>query len=513
MASADFVRIGRNAFERLYDALIDPARCERTMALLLAGYAAIWTLYAVIAKGSQDLHYDMGEVVAWSHEAALGTPKHPPLAAWLVRAWFDVMPTATWAYYLFAVVLATVALWIAWRVAGRYLGPDKRVVGIALLTVVPFYNFHALKFNANTVLLPFWAATTWWFLRSLETRRAGWAALAGASAAAAMLGKYWSIFLVAGLVIAALADRRRGVYFRSPAPWLTIAVGAALLIPHLIWVATHDFEPFRYAFGSHPVTYAVAAEYTLIFFGGILAYIAAPLLLNLIATRPSATAIGDSIWPPPGERRTIVIALVAPIFLAALGSILLKIRIGALWTMSGMTLLPVALLSSPLVTVPRHAAVRLLALAIVYPIIMVAVSPGIALVIHREGVPNYASHYQLIARAAERAWRTRTNEPIRVIGSYSDIVNGIVFYFEGQPLTLDIIRPAQTPWVDEDRIKREGAVIVCPVPEADCVQALNGYAARYPDSRIEDVSLARRFFGALDKPVQYRILTIPPQAQ
>ena len=76
-----------------------------------------------------------------------------------------------WAYYLFAIVLATVALWIAWRRRRRISTAEKRVVGLALLTLVPFYNFHALKFNANTVLTPLWALTTWWFLRSFETRR------------------------------------------------------------------------------------------------------------------------------------------------------------------------------------------------------------------------------------------------------------------------------------------------------------------------------------------------------
>lgn len=511
MSTTDFVRLARNALERLYDALIDPARRERTMALLLAGYAAVWTVYGVVAKGSQDIHFDMGEAVAWSHEVILGTPKHPPLAAWLVRAWFDVMPAETWSYYLFAVVMATAALWIAWRVAGRYLSPDKRVVGIALLTFVPFYNFHALKFNANTVLIPFWAATTWWFLRSLETRRAGWAVLAAIGAAAAMLGKYWSIFLLTGLGIAALSDPRRRAYFRSPAPWLTIAVGGVLLAPHVVWVASHDFEPFRYAFGAHPATRLTAALYALVFFGGILAFVAAPILLNLIATRPSMAAIRDSLWPPAGERRTILVALAAPVFLAAIGSILLKMRIGALWTMSGMTLLPVALLASPLVSVSRRAAVVLLALAIAYPTLMAAASPVIAVVIHREGVPNYATHYQLIARAMEHAWSRRTNAPLRIVGSYTDIVNGIVFYFENRPSTLDIITPAQTPWVDDDRIRREGAAIVCPVLETYCVEAMNAYAARFPGAEVEDVSLARRYFGALDKPVPYRILTIPPR--
>jgi len=513
MFKTAIVEAARGALERLYDALIDPARCERAMALLLAGYAAAWTLYAVIAKGSQGIHFDMGEVVAWSHEVSLGTPKHPPLAAWLVRGWFAVMPAEPWAYYLFAVALATVALWIAWHVAGRYLPPDKRLLGILLLSIIPFYNFHALKFNANSVLLPFWAATTWFFLRSFETRRAGWAVLAGAAAAAAMMGKYWTIFLLAGLGLAALVDPRRAAYLRSPAPWLTVATGAVLLAPHVVWIFSHDFGPFRYAFGAHPASYAGAALYALFFLGGSIAFVAVPMALNLWATRPSAVAVGDSLWPPPGERRTALVALIAPVLFAAVGSILIRMKIGALWTMSGMTLLPVALLSSPLVRVRRNAVVGVLALALAYPLVMVAASPLIAMVVHREGVPLYAAHYQLIARAVERAWNARTNAPLRIVGSYTVIVNGIVFYFETKPSTLDIISPAQTPWVDDERIKREGIVIVCPVPESYCIDAMNGYAARYPSATIEDVSLARRFFGTPDKPVQYRILTIPPQGR
>ena len=87
-SGADFLRLARNPFERLFDALVDPTRRERPVVLLLAGYAATWTLYAIIAKGGpRDLHYDMGEFVAWSRERVLAssTPKHPPLGAWLVR--------------------------------------------------------------------------------------------------------------------------------------------------------------------------------------------------------------------------------------------------------------------------------------------------------------------------------------------------------------------------------------------------------------------------------------------
>src|SRR5205085_291769 len=58
--------------ERLHDALTNPARREWAAALMLTGYAAVWALYAAIAKSSQDINFDMGEAVAWSREIALG---------------------------------------------------------------------------------------------------------------------------------------------------------------------------------------------------------------------------------------------------------------------------------------------------------------------------------------------------------------------------------------------------------------------------------------------------------
>ena len=179
------------ALDRLIDALVDERRRERAVLLLLAAYCAVWSLYGAISKASQDIHYDMGEAVVWSREALLGNPKHPPLSAWVPWAWFKVFPTADWAYYLLCIVLATLALWVAWKIAERFLSPEKRVAGLALLTLVPFFNFLALKYNANSVLVPLWALTTWAFLVSFETRKIA-AALAGLAAAAAMLGKYWS---------------------------------------------------------------------------------------------------------------------------------------------------------------------------------------------------------------------------------------------------------------------------------------------------------------------------------
>src|SRR5262249_44708393 len=157
---------------------------ERNILIALATYTLLWTIYGAVAKGSQGLHYDMVELIAWSRDLDFGYLKHPPLGAWIVAAWFAVFPVAEWSYYLLAMMVASAALWIAWRLSADYLPIEKRIAGLALLTLVPFFNFHALKFNVNTVLLPAWAATALFFLRSYVTRSALYAALAGVAAAA-----------------------------------------------------------------------------------------------------------------------------------------------------------------------------------------------------------------------------------------------------------------------------------------------------------------------------------------
>jgi hypothetical protein len=504
-------RIGLSAMlDRLIAALTDPARRERAVVRVLAGYCALWALYGAIAKGSQDIHFDMGEMVAWSRETFWGTPKHPPFGAWLVSAWFGVFPLADWAYYLFAMVLATVALWIAWTVAGRYLDGEKRVVGLALLTLVPFFNFHALKFNANTVMIPLWAATTALFLRSYETRNPILAALAGLAAAAAMLGKYWSIVLLLALALAALADPRRAAYFRSSAPWATIAAGLIGLAPHIAWLSANHFSPFTYAMETHPGTLAESVRSGLAYVAGAAGYVAVPVALAALAAWPFRTALHDTLWPTAPDRRLVVLAFALPLALPLLLAVAAREQVVSLWSIGSMTLLPVVLLSSPAVTLPSIAVRRIVGIALAVPLVALVVSPLVAWMVHRDGVPNYATHYSGLARAVEKAWGETTDRPLRFLGSYNNLLYGVLFYLPRRVTPLEIVEPRVTPWVDDAEAARGGIVLVCPVEETGCMKALDERVTHGPAARRTEVAITRRYLGTEDKPDRFVIVTIRP---
>jgi hypothetical protein len=503
--------------ERLLAALTDPLRRDRAVAAILLAYVAVWTLYGMLAKGSQDIHADMAEQFALSRDLAWGYGKHPPLAMAVVRAWFTIFPTADWAYYLLAMATAGLALWIAWRLSARFLDGEKRVLGLALLTLVPFFSFHALKFNQNTVLLPLWAATTLWFLRSFESRRLLDAALAGLGAAASMYGKYWSIFLLLGLAVAALIDRRRADYFRSAAPWVTIAVGALALAPHLVWLAANDFLPFSYAVATHGAgSLAATVRAELGYLVGSCAYVVVPLAIFFVMVRPSRATLADMAWPGEPARRLAAVAFWATLLLPAVIAPLIGVELVSLWSMSAWTLLPVMLLASPLVAVSRRQVRGVLAWAVAFPLAMVMIAPAIGFMVHRAGPAAGSAHSSLLVAPIEELWRETTDRPLRMFAGYDDFSDGVAFYMRSHPFAPHLLEGPVTADL-EQRIARDGIALLCPErpriheTAAQCLRAATALAARFPPGKRGEVEVTRRYLGVEGAPARYLIFTIPPR--
>src|SRR3954471_8512053 len=151
----------------------------------------------------------MAEMVVWSRELTWGYPKHPPFLAFVLWGWFKIFPLADWAYVLLAVVTLSIGIFVVIELCAEWLANEKLAAVPFLLATIPFYNFLGLKWDQNSVLIPLWALAMWAMLRALNTRHDGWAALTGLAAAAAMLSKYWSLFLIAAMSLAVLLHDRR----------------------------------------------------------------------------------------------------------------------------------------------------------------------------------------------------------------------------------------------------------------------------------------------------------------
>lgn len=230
---------------------LDGIEAGWAIPILLLGFVVVWLAFLIIAYLGGDLHSDVLETWTLGRGIELGYSKHPPLMGWVARAWTSVFPLTNWSFQLMALINSAVALWAVDLITRRFATGDKRIVVLLLLMLMPIYQFHAQRFNANTVLLATWPIATYCFLRSFETREIRWAIAAGASTALAMLGKYYSAFLIVSFFFAAISHPQRRAYFTSWAPWVSMAAGFAALVPHLHWLVVTDAPPFAYALARH----------------------------------------------------------------------------------------------------------------------------------------------------------------------------------------------------------------------------------------------------------------------
>jgi 4-amino-4-deoxy-L-arabinose transferase-like glycosyltransferase len=493
------------AVARLFDALTDPRRRERTAVACIIGFVVAWTLYAVIAKGSQDVHQDVGELIGWSREPGLGY-NHPPLAVWIVTLWFTVFPRADWAAYLLATTNAGVTLWICWKLFGDWLDETKRVVALAMLALVPLYTFRALIYNANTVMMPIWAAATLFFLRAWRDRRPADAALAGACAGASMLAKYWSVYLVVALVLAPLLTPGRWRFLRSAVPWIAACAGLLVLAPHLAWIASGGASTFAFAqdmLGTNASAVSKSVSYVL----GVVAYIAAPIVI-MVLLRPPRSAVRDMLLPQAPERRLVILVLVIALVLPAVVNLARPVRLTPIWTIPNWALLPVVLLASPMVAVSREAAVRILAAALALPIAAVIVAPVVALTIHYLGRADQNTRYRLTAEAITATWRSATTQPLRLVGGDHESLNGVALYL-ADAAPLGVFKPHNAPWIARERIATQGIALVCPVEQTGCIDEIDKIDQRHTAVRRE-VALARSYLGIRGRTVRYLIAAVPP---
>ena len=118
---------------------------------------------------------------------------------WLFALWLAAFPRADWAEHLLYLTMAVATLAVAWRLLRDHLDKERALFGLAALFFVPLYTVKTAELNANTVMMPFWAAALLFYLRARRGLGAADAFLAGAFASLAVLGKYWAVFLLAGM--------------------------------------------------------------------------------------------------------------------------------------------------------------------------------------------------------------------------------------------------------------------------------------------------------------------------
>ena len=503
------------ALGRAFATWLDHAQKGLAARFLLLWFVLLYTAFAVISSASVGLHPDLLDTYARGLHPAAGYDGHAPLAALMAAAWFSLFPPTDWAFHLLVMVNAAVGLYATDRIASRYLDGDKRIAVLLLLLLTPFYQFIGQRFGPDQTLLSTWPIATYCFLRAFETRGLAWSAGTGAAAALAMVGNYYSIFLIAGFVAAVLMHPGRRTYLRSWSPWLSVAVGAIVLAPHVQWLLATGFtslSDWAAPRTGAPLTEVLWKDAVCIVEG--VASVGVLLAVYWVAVRPDRVTLREMLWPPDPDGRMLVVLVATPLVLPAVAAPLIGTALTPLWTMPAAFLLPIVLLRPKAAELTRVATIRITAFVAAVMIVTLAAAPWLAQRTHAAGTEEGREYYRLVSAEMTNAWHLGTGLPLRIVMGDRDLASAVTFYSPDHPDAMPGFETgAATPWITPERLAQDGWAAICNADDEKCVAAARQRAAGKSNVQFITYSTTNRYLGKGGKLGRFFFILAAPESK
>ena len=493
---------------------LDGIEAGWAIPLLLIGFVAIWQVYLVIAYFGGDLHPDVLETWSYGRSLEWGYSKHPPLMGWVARAWTEIFPLANWSFQLLALTNSAIALWAVDLISRRFVRGDKRMLVLLLLMLLPAYQFHAQRFNANTVLLATWPIATYCFLRSFETRSIGWAIVAGAAAALAMLGKYYSAVLIASFLLAALCHPQRRAYFGSLAPWISAAVGVVALSPHLVWLAVTGAKPIHYAIGVHAGKDLASAVLEAVkFVLGVALVLALPAATWTLMVRDRLAKFSDDFRAMvPGLYLLFWVAM-GTILLPVAAAVVLRTDMAPIWSLQGLFLFSVLIVCGASYPIERFYSVNLAVFVIGISLLSALVAaPVHALYRNDNPLHEGRNFYQKSAVALTRYWHQFSDAGLPSVGGDDVLAFAAAFYSPDHPVFDERLvfssreAPPETSFV-------HGWAAICFEGDSYCLATMEQTAARAPRVVKSEFVLESTLLGQPGAKQRFVAVIVPPAGE
>jgi len=436
-------------------------------AAIILACMALWTVLPTLLLSAP--HGDNVEQLNWSHAVQWGYSKHPPLPTWLLCGAIEIFGRTAMLTYALAMTCVGLALAAVWLCA-RELMEREVALAALLFSSANYYLMGRGSFlNHNTVMLPFIAISAWAVIRIV--RGASWRVwlLLGLVQALGLLTKYQ---MCVTILASALALLVAGVHRRPGfAKNLALATAATLmpLIPHGLWLASHQFSSFEYA--GHSLLAALGAAERLravsgFFFQqvGRLAPAIAAFLLFLAFKWLMPHRAAHAIVEPEAEAgeeaaavaRALAMLALAPLATIVLIGLALGVALQNHWGTASTLLLPLWLcfLGRKRLTWtfgPAAAAVATVHVA--------AATWNLAAWAYHPG-PHHLFAARPLASLVQAYWAQYHEGNVPVLLGPDWEAGSISLYLPGQPAVVPDGILALAPWVDPNRFRACGGVII-----------------------------------------------------
>lgn len=436
--------------------------------LVVASQFVVWTVLPSLLYRALPL--DGVEALIYGREWQLGYVKLPPLPWWAAEAVYRVLPYDA-AYYALSQTFIAVTLAIVWCTSKRIVGPLGALASILIICGLDYFHSASTSFNHDVAQLPFWALAGYALHAALRGGRYRDWALLGAALGGAVWAKYFVVILAVPIALFILLDRDARQNLKRPGPWIAVAAGLIVVLPHLIWLIQNNFAPFEYVDRRaapsrgvldhivHPVQFLIRQ----------LGYLVPPVLIAaplIYFSRRKPTAAsgeaGSARKIDSYDRRIVTLLAFGPIItMLALSAVTGRGTIALwgypLWLYFGLWLVMIfkdGLLPISLTWMTGFWAAVLIASAILIMIFKSGLF-GLSYVRRSHEFPG-----PQLAAEIDRQYRAVTgHEPAYVIGPQIEAGN-ISRYTPSRPRVVIDADFRSAPWINRADLKAKGAILI-----------------------------------------------------
>lgn len=225
----------------------------------------LWFVLNILQGTFTELAND--EAYYWfiTGELSMGYFDHPPLFALLTWLGVNLFGDSEIAIRLFTILLQPLYLYLFWTVVRTERSTWKSALTYFLVAFsIPQLQLYGWVVTPDAPLLAATGLLLWSYHNFTKSDKLVYALLLGVSVGLLAYAKYQGALLVILLLLSNLK------LLKDWRIWAAGLLGAAMLIPHLLWQANHDWVSFRYHLSDRNGVFA---------WGDVFEY-----LLNLLVT-------------------------------------------------------------------------------------------------------------------------------------------------------------------------------------------------------------------------------------
>jgi 4-amino-4-deoxy-L-arabinose transferase-like glycosyltransferase len=265
-----------------------------TPGAITCSVIAIFTLVrmGVLTSGLAPLSMDEAQYWLWSRDLDFGYFSKPPLLAWIIAGTTSICGDGEACIRAASPLLHAGTALLLFGI-GRYLF-DVQVGAWSAVTYIalPGVSVSGVVASTDAPLLFFWALALYALVRLRHEDHFKWWALMGFAIGLGTLSKYAMLFFVLGLALWVLFTAHGRKVMLSRGALLALSIAGAIVLPNILWNATHAFVSVTHVADTMAVREARFSMNDALDFVAAQAGIFGPILFVLLVcavARPATT--------------------------------------------------------------------------------------------------------------------------------------------------------------------------------------------------------------------------------